>query len=1110
MNLNQAAAFLFFIFFIALAGCREAPKKLKLFTLLAPSETNISFSNNLKADPNFNIIEYLYFYDGGGVAAGDINNDGLADIYFTANQLPNKLYLNKGNFEFKDITRQAAVAGKGDWKTGVCMADVNGDGFLDIYVSEVGDYKGITGANQLFINNGDLTFTERAKEYGLAFVGFSTQASFFDYDNDGDLDMYLLNHSVHTSKSYGPSTLRLGKDAKAGDKLFRNDFEDGQLHFVDVTEEAKIYSSHIGYGLGVSVGDINKDGCPDIFISNDFHENDYLYLNNCDGTFTESLAQSMGHASRSSMGNDLADFNNDGWLDLVVLDMLPDREDILKKSAGEDRMEIFQKKLDFGYYPQLVRNTLQLNRGNGLFSEIALLAGTYATDWSWTPLFGDFDNDGFKDLFVSNGIFKRPNDLDYVRYLSKLKTLSDHPSEKESRDRLLMEKMPSEKIANFVFQNNRDLTFTDKTLEWGLNQPVFSNGAVYADLDNDGDLDLIVNNINQEAFIYRNNSERLSKNNYLTVRLKGSGKNTSGIGAKVNLKSGGQLFYQEQMPVRGFQSSVENVLHFGLDRDSIIDTLQVIWPNRKAQILTAVPANQLILLEQKDASQDYSYSSPNNKPTLFEDISKAFKIDYKHTENKFSDFSRERLMPHKLSTQGPKLAVGDVNADGLEDFFVGGASRQVSQLFLQTKDGQFVDAKLPVFKEDRAAEDMEAKFLDVDGDEDLDLYVVSGGNEWVGDKEALKDRLYINNGAGAFAKSRDLLPEDFFANGSCVEAADFDGDGDLDLFVGSRSVVGKYGLNPRSYLLENDGHGKFRDVTEKIAPQLTHAGMVSDALWVDMNKDGQVDLMVVGEWMPVTVFKNSGGKLTDITSRDGLNNSNGWWNSIQVADMDGDGDADFLAGNLGTNAKIKASPTQPATLYVKDFDNNGRLDPILCFFKHGISVPFATRDELVKQLPFLRKKFPTYADYSKVSIVEDIFNKVQLNGALVKQAFEFHTSYIENLGKGTFRLRPLPLEAQFSPTFAMLAEDFDGDGKLDVLLGGNFSGAGTNFGLYDASYGLLLRGDGNGGFKSIDSKESGWLVKGEIRDIQNLELADGRQIILVARNNDGLKIFGWK
>ncbi len=515
MNLNQAAVFLFLISVMAGEGCGEAPKNNKLFTLLAPSDTNISFSNNLKADTNFNIIEYLYFYDGGGVAVGDINNDGLADIYFTANQSPNKLYLNKGHFAFEDITGAAAVGGRGDWKTGVCMADVNGDGFLDIYVSQVGDYKGISGANQLFINNGDMTFTEKAKDYGLAFVGFSTQASFFDYDNDGDLDMYLLNHSVHTSKSYGPSTLRLGKDAKAGDKLFRNDFEDGQPHFVDVTEEAKIYSSHIGYGLGISVGDINKDGCIDIFISNDFHENDYLYLNNCDGTFTESLAQSMWHTSRSSMGNDLADFNNDGWLDLVVLDMLPNREDILKKSAGEDRMKIFQKKLDFGYYPQLVRNTLQLNRGNGFFSEIALLAGIYATDWSWTPLFGDFDNDGFKDLFVSNGIFKRPNDLDYVRNISKRKNLPNDSSDKESHDQLLMEKMPSEKIANFIFQNNRDLTFADKTVEWGIDQPVFSNGAVYADLDNDGDLDLIVNNINQEAFIYRNNSERLSHNNFL-------------------------------------------------------------------------------------------------------------------------------------------------------------------------------------------------------------------------------------------------------------------------------------------------------------------------------------------------------------------------------------------------------------------------------------------------------------------------------------------------------------------------------------------------------------------------------------------------------------------
>ena len=1132
-------SFLFGIFML-LGGCTRSSDKLQLFSLMPSSYTHVTFSNQLPEDADFNIVEYLYYYNGGGVAVGDINNDGLKDLFFTANLLPNKLYLNKGhlegNFVFEDISESAGVEGMEGWSAGVAMADVNGDGYLDIYVSQLGDYKGIPGANQLFINNGKdgLTFTDKAKEYGVDRVGYATQASFFDYDNDGDLDLYLLNHSTHDSRNYGPSSIRFEHDPKAGDKLLRNDIptplasplEGRRGHggprgvFVDVTQEAGIYDSPIGYGLAVTAGDINNDGCIDLFVSNDFHENDYLYLNNCDGTFRETLEQSMGHTSHSSMGNDLADFNNDGLLDIVVLDMLPEEEHILKKSVGEEGENVYNTKLRFGYHPQLARNTLQLNQGNGLFSEIALLSEVYATDWSWAPLLCDLDNDGYKDLFVSNGIVKRPNDQDYINFKWQVvysETLNKSSAEadaflagKEALNRVFIAKMPTEKIPNKVYQNNGDLTFTDKGKEWGMDQPVFSNGAAYADLDNDGDLDIVLNNINQEAFIYRNNADVLTQNKYIQVQLIGSGKNTRGIGAKVILKTKDQLLYQEQMPVRGFLSTVDDILHFGVGQHALIDTLKVIWPDRKMQILTHLTTGKLIKLDQKDASLEYHYPKPKKNFTWFEDVSDEFSIDYQHVENEFVDYDWQFLMPHKLSTQGPKLAVGDVNGDGLDDLFCGGAAYQPAQLFLQKQNGKFVKSDQIVFEEDKIHEDIEARFFDADGDHDLDLYVVSGGNEWSITAEHLKDRLYLNDGKGNFSKSTDRLPAHLIANGSCVEAADFDQDGDLDLFVGSRSVINNYGLNPRSYLLQNNGFGKFEDVTDKVAPQLTRVGMVADAVWSDIDHDQQPDLIVVGEWMPITVFKNNGGKLTDITGTVGLDKSNGWWNCVTAVDIDGDGDQDLVAGNLGLNAKIKASAIEPASLYVKDFDHNSSLDHILCFYKNGTSTPFATRDELVKQLPLLKKKFPTYEAYARVSTIHDIFNQEELEGALIKKAYTFQSSYIENLGNGTFQMHPLSLEAQFSPVFSILAEDFDQDHQMDLLLGGNFHGATVNFGLYDASYGLWLKGDGKGRFEASPPRESGWVVKGEIRDIHKIQLEDGSILLVVARNNDRLKIFDWK
>jgi hypothetical protein len=1101
--MNRSALIL--VILLLIFSCKPGEKeKNELFSLLSPTLTNIDFVNQLTENEQFNIIQYLYFNNGAGVAAGDINNDGLVDLYFTSNQNTNKLYLNKGNLKFEDITEKAGVEGKGDWKTGVTMADVNGDGLLDIYVCQVGNYKVIHGKNQLFINQGDLTFKEEAHEYGLDFQGFSTQAAFFDYDMDGDLDMYLLNHSVHTSRSYGAVNLRFDHDSLAGDRLYRNDEVDGKRFFRDVTTQAGIYNSQIGYGLGVSISDINNDGYPDIYIDNDFHENDYLYINNGNGTFSERLTESIQHTSRSSMGNDIGDINNDGLLDIIVLDMLPEEEKIRKQSGGEDDYELFKLKLEHGYGYQFVRNTLQLNLGDGMFSEIGRLSGVYATDWSWSPLFCDVDNDGWKDLFITNGIYRRANDLDYVRFLTKNSffTLEEN---KNAPDSVLYDKMPLYPYFNYIYKNNGDLTFTNMAKEWGFNTRSYSNGSAYADLDNDGDLDLIVNNINEPAYIYRNNASIQYDNHFLSIVLKGEGLNTHGIGARVTLYYNGLLQVAEQFPTRGFMSASSDVLHFGLGQARVIDSINVRWPDLSEQTIKDVPVDKFITLEVKNAGKPVRGNVKDNENMKLFSQTRLPGLEYRHQEDPYVEFTREHLIPHSLLAEGPALAVGDLNGDGIEDLFVGGAKGQTSRIFFQQNDGTFKPYEAPVFIKDLYSENVDAAAFDADGDGDNDLYIVRGGNAVNVGNPLLEDRLLINDGKGGFNESeKGSLP--FTANnGSCVRPCDFDNDGDMDLFVGSRSIPGIYGLSPNQLLLENDGHGHFKDVTDKRMKRLKKIGMVTDACWMDYDQDGDKDLILVGEWMKVCILRNDKGFFTDVTRRAGMEETSGWWNCIRAADVDGDGDLDLIGGNLGLNSILKASVKEPVEMYLNDFDNNGSLDQVICSYQDGISYPVASLDEMVSQMPFLGKKFTNYSDFGGKT-VKDIFDKKTLNHSILKSAVLFESCLFLNNGDGTFKINKLPMMAQFSPVRDILVRDIDMDGKMDLVLAGNDYTVRPSMGRYDASYGWCLLGDTDYRFNALMPTKSGLKITGDARRILPI-IVSGKKYLVAAVNDGDLQIF---
>ena len=1084
-----------------LISCTKKQEK-KLFTLMDPDDTGITFKNLLKETEQFNVLEYGYLYNGGGVSVGDLNNDGLVDIYFTGNMVGSRLYINQGNWEFEEMAQKAGVFAEGLWNTGTTMADVNADGFLDIYVCRSAAKDPQKRKNQLFINNGDLTFTERGAEYGVDDSGYSTQGAFFDYDKDGDLDLYVLNHSTQEYAGFGQITpqLKNKKNTAYSDKLYQNN----EGKFTDVSDAAGLISNVLGFGLGIGISDLNNDTWPDIYVSNDYNEQDYLYINNQNGTFSESLEDFIGHTSLFSMGSDIADINNDGYTDIMTLDMLPEDNYRQKMVSGPDNYDKYSLLVKSGFYNQSMRNMLQLNNKGTSFSEIGQLAGVSNTDWSWASLFADLDNDGYKDLFITNGYKRDYTNMDFMNYAVQEK-LNENKTGKRTAIMQLLEKMPSTIVENYTYKNTGTLSFDKVNSDWGLNQKSLSNGAAYADLDNDGDLDLVVNNIEQEPFVYRNNSEAFLKNHYLKVKLKGDNSNTFGIGSKVEVFSGPDTrMVQEIMPTRGYQSSVDFNLVFGLGDISTVDSIKVYWPNGKTQALNSVNADQTITLDQKDATTPLPLETIPT-PSFFLNITSDSTVSYTHSENNFIDFKREQLLPHLLSTQGPRLAVADVNRDGLEDFFVGGAKGSPGAILIQSRDGTFLASNQEVLKTDANSEDLDALFFDADNDGDNDLYVVSGGADFDREDEDLKDRFYINDGYGNFKKSASALPSTM-TSGSCVAAGDFDHDGDTDLFVGGRLEPGLYPNAPRSYVLENNGQGKFSDVTSNSNANLLNPGMVTDALWTDFDGDDKLDLILVGEWMNIRVFKNTGAKLSEITTESGLSNTHGWWNSIMAGDFDNDGDQDYILGNFGHNSQLKASAEEPVTLYVKDFDGNGSQDPILCSYVMGESYPVFSKDDLVGQLSGLKSRYVNYSDYAGQKIT-DIFEEEDLADAELLKASILSSSYMENLGNGKFQITSLPSEAQFSPIYGILIDDFNADGNKDILAAGNFFGTRVKYGRYDANKGVLLLGDGSGKFSVVSGGDSGLILNAEVRDVKSLQKSDGTKILLFAQNNEPLQVY---